>query len=152
MFKETLEELGLSPNEAKIYEGLIRYGQASVPDISAKIGVHKRNIYDTVPRLLQKGLIYQIAGKESLYAAVAPDKLNDLVWEKEAKLKSILPGLTQQYKKTTSHEAVYIYKGIEGFKNYLRDILDIGEDVYFVGAKGGWFDKELQPFIYSIMT
>lgn len=151
MFKETLEELGLSPNEAKIYEGLLKLGQASVPDISAKIGVHKRNVYDVIPKLLQKGLIYQIAGKENNYAAVSPEKLSDLIWEKQDKLKAILPQLNRQFKKTATNEAVYIYKGVEGFKNYLRDILEVGEDVYFIGAKGGWFDKDLQPFIKKFL-
>lgn len=151
MFKETLEQLGLSPNEAKIYEGLIGMGLASVPDISAKIGVHKRNVYDVMPKLLQKGLIYQIAGKENQYAAVAPSKLSDLIWEKHSKLNSILPALNKQFKKTATQEAVYIYKGVEGFKNYLRDILEVREDVYFVGAKGGWFDKDLKLFIKKFL-
>ena len=151
MFKETLEELGLSPNEAQIYEGLIQLGQGSVPNISAQTGIHKRNIYDIIPKLLRKGLIYQIAGKENHYAPVEPNKLNDLIWEKEDKLKSILPELNRQFKKTTANEAVYIYKGIEGFKNYLRNILEVGEDVYFIGAKGGWFDKDLQPFIKKFL-
>lgn len=148
MYLEILEELGLSPNEAKIYEALIDLKQASVPEISLKIGVHKRNTYDTIPRLLKKGLIYQIAeSKENKYAAVAPDKLEDLIWEKHAKLHKILPAMNVQYKKTTKEEAVYVYKGVEGFKNYLRDILKVGEDVYFIGAKGGWFDSDLQIFI-----
>lgn len=62
-----------------------------------------------------------------------------------------LPYLNRQYKKTASDEAVYIYKGVEGFKNYLRDILTVGEDVYFIGAKGGWFDKDLQTFIQKFL-
>ncbi|MCX6733268.1 MAG: hypothetical protein NTX63_00465 [Candidatus Peregrinibacteria bacterium] len=148
MYQTILEELGLSQNEAKIYAGLVEIGTSSVPQISLKIGVHKRNIYDIIPRLLQKGLIYQIAeNKENKYAAVEPNKLADLVWEKESRLNSILPALNKQFKKTTTNEAVYIYKGVEGFKNYLRDIIKTGEDVYFIGAKGGWFDKELQTFI-----
>jgi len=152
MYREILEELGLSPNEAKIYIALIELGQASVPQVSVKTGVHKRNIYDTIPRLLQKGLIYQIAEhKECRYAAVEPKKLADLIWEKEAKLNSILPALNKQYKKTATKEEVYIYKGVEGFKNYLRDILKVGEDVYFIGAKGGWFDKDLQVFINKFL-
>lgn len=152
MYKETLETLGLSPNEAKIYEALIRHGESSVPQISVGTGVHKRNIYDTIPRLLQKGLIYEIAeNKEARYAAVEPGKLADLIWEKESKLNSILPGLKREFKKTTANEAVYIYKGVEGFKNYLRDILKVGEDVYFIGAKGGWFDKDLQVFIKKFL-
>ena len=148
MYLETLKELGLSPNEAKIYEGLIEIKEASVPEISLKIGIHKRNVYDTIPRLLKKGLIYQIVGsKENKYAPVAPDKLKDFIWEKEANLNKILPSLTTQFKKASTNETVYIYKGIEGFKNYLRDILKEGKDVYLMGAKGGWFDPNLQTFI-----
>ena len=53
--------------------------------------------------------------------------------------------------KTKTEEAVYLYKGIEGFKNYLRDILSVREDVFFIGAKGGWFDKGLQTFIKKFL-
>ncbi len=153
MHLETLQELGLSQNEAKIYEALLGSGETSVPEISAKTQVHKRNIYDTVPRLLNKGLIYQIVGsKEAKYAAVSPDKLSDLIWEKESKLNGILPSLTKQFTKTATGEAVYIYKGKEGFKNYLRDILKVGKDVYFIGAKGGWFDRDLKTFIAEFLN
>lgn len=148
MYLEILEEIGLSPNEAKIYEALLVLGPASVPVIASQTSVHKRNIYDAVPRLLRKGLIYQIAGaKENKYAPVEPEKLKDLIWEKDAKLKSILPALEDRFNRRAKNEMVYVYKGVEGFKNYLRDILKTGEDVYFIGAKGGWFDKELQIFI-----
>jgi len=152
MYKETLEELGLSPNEAKIYEGLLFIGKASVPKIALKTGIHKRNIYDIIPKLLRKGLISQIAdSKENIYAPIEPSKLEDLIWEKEAKLQGILPALNRQFKKTKTEEAVYLYKGIEGFKNYLRDILSVREDVFFIGAKGGWFDKGLQTFIKKFL-
>lgn len=152
MYRQILENLGLSQNEAKIYGALIERGQSSVPQISVKTGIHKRNIYDTIPRLLQKGLVYQVAeSKECRYAPVEPDKLKDLIWEKESQLDSILPALNRQFKKTATNEAVYIYKGVEGFKNYLRDILKVGEDVYFIGAKGGWFDKDLQTFIKKFL-
>lgn len=152
MHREILEELGLSQNEAKIYEGLLDMGQSSVPDISLKIGVNKRNIYDIIPKLLKRGLIYQIAGiKENKYAPVSPKKLSDLIWEKQTRLNEILPHLNRQFEKASTEEAVYIYKGREGFKNYLRDILAEGKDVFFIGAKGGWFDKELQTFVQEFL-
>jgi sugar-specific transcriptional regulator TrmB len=152
MYQEILQELGLSPNEAKIYEGLLEIGRASVPQISLQIGVHKRNVYDIIPKLLKKGLIYQITdSKESRYAPIEPSKLADLIWEKESKLNSILPSLNKEFKKVTTNEAVYIYKGVEGFKNYLRDILKAREDVYFIGAKGGWFDPDLQTYIKKFL-
>lgn len=152
MYREVLEELGLSPNEAKIYEGLLEIGRASVPEISLKIGVHKRNVYDIIPKLLRRGLIYQVAdSKENTYVPVAPNKLSDLIWEKESKLNAVLPALIAQFQNVATDEAVYIYKGAEGFKNYLRDILAAGEDVYFIGAKGGWFDEDLQTYIKKFL-
>ncbi len=148
MHREILEELGLSTNEARIYETLIVIGGASVPDIALNTHIHRRNVYDIIPKLLKRGLVYQIANtKESRYAAVEPNKLNDLIREQQTKLDSILPSLNAQFKKTTTNEAVYLYKGVEGFKNYLRDVLRVGEDVYLIGAEGGWFDTELQAFI-----
>ncbi|MEN9557811.1 MAG: hypothetical protein RL141_180 [Candidatus Parcubacteria bacterium] len=152
MYREVLEELGLSPNEAKMYEGLLEIGSASVPELAIKISVHKRNVYDIIPKLLRKGLIYQIVdAKENRYAPLEPNKLSDLIWEKEAKLNSILPALNQQFKKVSTEEEVYIYRGVEGFKNYLRNILAVGEDVYFIGAKGGWFDTDLQTYIKKFL-
>ncbi len=38
---------------------------------------------------------------------------------------------------------MYIYRGLEGQKNIFRDLLRIGEDGYFIGAKGGWEDPRL---------
>jgi hypothetical protein len=40
---------------------------------------------------------------------------------------------------------------VEGFKNYLRDILRVGENVYMVGAKLGWFDPRLKNFINQFL-
>jgi len=152
MYTQVLEELGLSKNEAKIYQALIEIGKASVPAISLKTNIHRRNVYDIIPKLLKKGLIYQIADvKENLYSALEPDKLRELLVEKQTKLENILPALNEQFKKTSAKEAVYIYKGVEGFKNYLRDILKSGDDVYFVGAKGGWFDPELKTFVAQFL-
>ncbi len=152
MYQNILEGIGLSPNEAKIYESLLELGISSVPNISLHTGVHKRNVYDTIPRLLKKGIIYQIAeAKENKYAPLPPNRLHDIVWEKEERLNTILPDLNAQFKKASRKESVCIYKGKEGFKNYLRDILAVGEDVYFIGAKGGWFDKSLGTFIQRFL-
>lgn len=148
MYREILEEIGLSPNEAKVYEALVDRGVSSVPALALKTGVDKRNIYDIIPKMLKKGIIYQIVDpKERLYAALEPVKLKELLREKESKLDDILPGLNKKFHRSKTGESVSIYKGKEGFKNYLRDILKVGKDVCFIGAKGGWFDEDLQTFI-----
>lgn len=54
-----LEGLGLSPNEAKIYETLVLRGESSVSDIAVAAKIHRRNAYDAIERLIDKGLCFQ---------------------------------------------------------------------------------------------
>jgi sugar-specific transcriptional regulator TrmB len=144
MYKETLENLGLSPNEAVIYESLIFLGRASISQISRKGNIHRRNIYDAINRLLEKGLVFQIFQKgENIYEAVNPEKLSEIIKEKEKDLNKILPGLSSLYNTQPIDEVAFIYKGLEGFKNYMRDMARVGEITYFIGAKGLWFTPEV---------
>jgi len=150
MYENTLEILGLSPNEAKVYETLLSLGKSSVSQISNKTNIHRRNIYDTLNRLMEKGLVFQIFQKsENIYEAVDPDKLLELIGEKEQKLRKILPDLQRTYKKNPSEEIAYIYKGIEGFKNYMRDLVRVGKTTYFIGAKALWFTPDVPEYFLS---
>lgn len=148
MHLDILEELGLSQNESKIYETLLEQGESTVSHISTKSKIHRRNIYDSMDRLIEKGLVFRVIGRgDTLYKPVEPNKLMELVDEKRTRLEKIMPDLVSQYESKPHLEAAYIYKGVEGFKNYLRDMLSVNEDAYFIGAKGAWFDPRLQTFL-----
>jgi len=142
-----LQDLGLSLNEAKIYEALITYGGSGVSTISLRSNVHRRNAYDTIHRLIEKGLVYEVFSQgETVYEAVDPGKLMELVKEKERMLDAALPELLSAYQQHRAPERAYIYKGPEGVKNYLREVLKTGEDVYSFAAKGAWFDPRIESF------
>ncbi|PIR48508.1 hypothetical protein COU80_02230 [Candidatus Peregrinibacteria bacterium CG10_big_fil_rev_8_21_14_0_10_55_24] len=148
MHTELLQELGMSPNEAKIYEALITYGGSTVSTISLRSKVHRRNAYDSVHRLMEKGLIYEVFSEgETTYEAVEPHKLMELVKEKEKRLEGAMPSMQTLFEKHKTPQRAYMYKGVEGMKNYLREALRAGEDMYEFGAKGGWFDPRMATFI-----
>lgn len=145
MYEPIFEELGLSPNEAKIYEALIEHGESGVSNIAIAAKVHRRNAYDAIQRLINKGLCFEIfSSSENKYNAVDPDKLLELVAEKRERLDKILPDLKKKFNSRLATEEAYIYKGLEGQKNIWRDVLRVGEDSYVIGAKGGWFDPRLE--------
>lgn len=147
MYADIFQQLGLSKNEAKIYETLLLHGESSVGHIANKSKVHRRNVYDSIKRLIEKGLVFEILQKkENIYQAVDPKKLSELIQEKEQQLAKIMPSLKQLYTAIPHKDEVYIYRGAEGWKNYLRDMLRIGEDAYFIGAKGGWLDERIKNF------
>ncbi|OHA17928.1 MAG: hypothetical protein A2664_01055 [Candidatus Taylorbacteria bacterium RIFCSPHIGHO2_01_FULL_46_22b] len=144
MNQQILEELGLSPNEARIYESLIESGESSISDISVKAKIHRRNAYDVMQRLINKGLCFQILSRgENTYNAVDPDKLTELLAEKQENLERILPSLKKKFQSSVAPEEAYIYKGLEGQRNIWRDVLRVEQDSYFIGAKGSWFDPNL---------
>ena len=147
MYTEIFQQLGLSKNGARIYETLLREGELSVGQISVKSGVHRRNVYDAIQRLLEQGLVFEILErKENRYQAVDPNKLRELIQEKERSLVSVLPDLQKLYEENPREQAVYIYRGIEGWKNYMRDIIRVGEDFYCIGGKGAWMEERIMNF------
>lgn len=147
MITKILQQLGLSPNESKIYDALLDLKEAKVGEISSQTKIHRRNVYDSMHRLIDKGLVFSVlSGSATFYSPVDPDKLMELIKEKELILQNILPELNAQYEKKESAQEAYIYKGINGMKQYMRDILREGKDVYSIAAKLGWFNPKLMAF------
>jgi len=151
MYEETFEELGLSQNEARIYEALLELGEASITDISKQVNIHRRSTYDAIRRLVEKGLAIPVLGEEQKrFTPVEPDKLLEIIEEKKTKLEKALPALRKLFEGKQATEGTYIYKGVEGYKNLLRDITQVGEDVYTIGARGMWADPRLKLYIEKV--
>jgi len=148
MYEELLREIGLSPNEAKVYEALLHTGEASVQTISIKSKVHRRNVYDSLNKLMEKGLASEVFVKgEKNFKAINPRRLLEIIKEKESKLDKFLPEMQAKYEAIEEKEEAYFYRGVQGFKNYLQDILKTKETVYFIGAKAFWLDPRLKHFL-----
>ncbi len=145
MYEDALASIGLSPNESKIYECLVERGELSVSSIAIAAKVHRRNAYDAIERLVDKGLCFQIASKgKDIYHAVDPTKIKELVAEKEKRIDEILPALRRKYHHHMSPEASFIYRGYEGQKNIWTEMLKQNQDSYVIGAKAAWFDPRLK--------
>ena len=147
MYTAVFQYLGLAQNEAKIYETLLIEGESSVGDIAKKSKVHRRNVYDSLNRLIEKGLVFEIIQhRENRYQAVNPDKLMEIVQEKENMLSRVMPDLQKLYKNSPHQDEVYIYRGPEGWKNYMRDMLRVADEAHFIAAKGAWLDARVKNF------
>ncbi len=133
----SLEELGLARNEGFIYFSLVKFGTLGVASIALKAGVHRRNVYDSIQRLIERGLVYEeVGGKENLYHATDPNKLLEMAEEKRAKVEAVVPDLLRLFKSSAPDESVAVYRGVEGVKNYLRHIERERKPVCMYGAQG----------------
>lgn len=148
MYEETLREIGLSLNEARVYEALLEIGISSVQEISLKSKVHRRNVYDSMNKLVEKGLVNEsIVKGDKNFVATNPQRLIEILKEKEQMVSSVLPEMKEKYKSVEQNEEARFFRGIEGFKLYLQAILDEGKDVYFIGAKAFWLDPRLTHYL-----
>jgi len=55
-----------------------------------------------------------------------------------------LPALEAQYNQSPRTQEVFIYRGAEGVKNYFKDILKTGADLYLIGGAGFLFLDEFR--------
>ena len=146
MDKKILEKAGLSKGETEVYLTLLKLGASLVSRIAQETGLHRTNIYDTLEKLQEKGLVaYVIKENRKYFSASNPEKLLDYLHEREEGIKSILPELKGFMTLPRSESLVEVYKGKEGLKTVLKDILKEGKD-YVVLEEEGYIQKVLPHF------
>lgn len=133
-----LEKLGLNTNEAKIYLALLEIGQSQAGKISKKAQINRTSVYDTIERLIEKGLVtYVIQANKKVFQPVVPRKILERLKEQEKLAEEILPELEIIHKSSREKEGSNIYKGKKGIKSIMWDILECKEYVAF--GSGGQF-------------
>ncbi len=122
MIQEFLREIGLSKNEAKIYQMLLEFGPSLVGEISVRAKIHRRNVYDSIARLKEKGFVsWTIKNNRKYFEAVNPERILDMFEEKKEKIREIIPQLMNRQK--SDSQIVKVYTGREGRKIIFDDKL-----------------------------
>ena len=148
MYQELLQKVGLSLNEARVYEALLHLGEVNVNKISIKSKVHRRNVYDSLNKLIEKGLASETFVKgEKSFKAIDPERLKEMIKEQEFTLDTYLPDMKKLYQSVEPDAEAYFFRGVEGFKSYLQLILEQKQPVYFIGAKAFWLDPRLKHYL-----
>jgi sugar-specific transcriptional regulator TrmB len=88
-------------------------------------------------KLIHKGIVgYVIKENRRYFSAADPEKLLDVLKEKEEAVKELIPQLRSFKTSVKQEPTIEVYKGIEGLKTSLNDILDEGKDYYIIGYTG----------------
>ncbi len=122
--QKQLEELGLTPNEVKVYMASLEVGPATAQQLAAKAAVVRPTAYVAIGGLVKRGLISShTRGKKQYFQAERPAQLMRLIdeekkklAERESKLKSMLPGLESLIAIAGEKPEVKYYEGLEGLQ------------------------------------
>lgn len=135
MDKSRLIEIGLGKNEADIYLSLIKFGKSTTTSLTKETGIHRTYIYDILEKLREKGLISQIKEENKKYfMATDPSRLKDFLNEKLSIVEEVIPELNELRKKKSEGTIVEVFKGKEGIKLILNDMVNEGKDYLGVGV------------------
>ncbi|MDD4878068.1 MAG: helix-turn-helix domain-containing protein [Candidatus Nanoarchaeia archaeon] len=135
MEEHILMDLGMTLNEAKVYIALLEIGSSSVVGISKKCKIHRPNIYDSLQKLMEKGIVSVISTDDTkIYQASNPAFL-ELFWkEKELKLKSILPCLNSRFDMAKRRSFANIFEGINAIPKILYGLLKHNDEILVYGV------------------
>lgn len=136
-----MEEIGLTSTETKVYLALLELGSALAGEITKKSEVNRTNVYDALERLIEKGLVtYVISANRKVFEPVKPERLLEILREKQEKIGSIMPQLESIYKTNKAKEEATIFKGKKGIKSIFEDILKERKSLFVYGAESRFAD------------
>src|SRR3989338_4257999 len=87
MNTSVLKKIGLTDTEIKIYVELLSIGATSAGKIVEETGIYRKNLYDALNKLIEKGLVtYVIENKIKFFQPKNPESLINYLEEKKAQI------------------------------------------------------------------
>jgi len=124
MYESDLKELGLTDNETKIYLVLLQEGILNPTKLAEKTGLHRSYIYDTLERLLEKGVINTILiNNKKHYQPIDPNILREIFELKLKKLDMIIPQLIGLFNSTKEETRIELHKGKRVYRTLIKYLL-----------------------------
>lgn len=146
--EQKMKGIGFDDKETKIYLSLLRLGEITATKISQDAKIERTLVYYITDKLIERGLVsYKIKNNVKYFSASDPNKILEEIKDKEKSFLEILP-LLEQLKSSEYEEEIKVdvYKGKEGLKTIMNDIIKFGQDIYVLGEEGQ-IEKE-HPMLY----
>lgn len=161
---QSLEFLGLSAYEIKVYLSILEHPRVRVPDIARLSKVPQPKVYSTIKRLIGRGLIESELAPVNRYSVIDPKHgfrlLLDEVGQREGSARTIIGALSRDYvtysdRETSSEGRVKLFQSRAAASRSFRDRLarvekdlviivrwplvlsDYSSDITQIVAKGG---------------
>ena len=138
MLLSLLEDIGLSPNEGRIYLALLELGTVQAGSIIQYTKISRATVYDGLDRLLTRGLVSKSTKTSiGIYSATNPKYLAFLVeneqerlQQTQERLKKHLPELQSKQNSHAHIPSVRFYEGLEGIRQVLDETFSATETIY----------------------
>ena len=154
MNTDILVKIGLTKNEIKVYLALLELGSVPAGELIKKVELHRTCVYDTLERLLEKGIAsYVITSRVKHFEANEPelllsyiDQRKDELDDHKKEITKLIPTLKAKRTLSKEKQEATIFKGKKAIKAILEEVLRTKETMYVYGAEGKL--KDIFPIYY----
>jgi predicted DNA-binding transcriptional regulator len=134
---KNLKELGLSDGQIAVYGAVLELGISTINKIQEKTGIERRNIYDILNKLIEKGMIsYTVEKGKRTYQCTHPNKILEEIEVKEKALcglKNTIPEITALFDVSKPEIRAEVFRGNEAIKALLTEALTY-DCTYWIGG------------------
>lgn len=132
---EQLLAIGLTTNEAKVYEVLVQESPCKAGLLIIKLDIHRNAVYEALDSLVRKSFATKIRVRGVWqFQITEPDSLITALRRKEQLTNEVI-GEIKALRKQTSQQ-ITVYEGVDSYRSYWLGTLDRFPDGtidYFVG-------------------
>lgn len=147
--EKTLEKVGFSPNEIKVYLTLNDHGSMKAGRLSKIAKLDRSSAYNAIKLLQEKGFVsYVLIGQVKWFQAAGPKRIIEYLKEQQEDVQNIMPDLQERHERKKIEGQVRMFKGIKGVKSVFLDIIRTGKDNYVFGSEGQ-FSEVMPDFAYQ---
>ena len=138
-YLQTLVATGLEPDQAEIYEILLKTGSMKAGTLALKSPLKRGLVYKILDELVELGLVIknEPTGKVAVFEPAHPLKIKQFAETREAKLKTaqlaldgIIGQLTSDYNLSLNKPGIQFFEGRAGIKKVLDDSLKSKNEIY----------------------
>ena len=142
----SLVDLGLSEAESHVYTALLGFGPSGVAALAKASGVKRTTTYSVLESLNRQGLVsQQLRGLKTEYVAASPERLEQIIQNKQVVLKSILPELAALNGLKASGSLIKYYDGLPAIKSVYESLLSSalpGDDYLIISDQSKFYAQD----------
>ncbi len=140
--REELKKLGLIEEEITIYLLLLRKGSLKVTQIAKELSTARTTIYRFITSLHEKGIVSEtVQDFVKTYTPIPPESLPNILANRLEEIRSVIPELNKIYNKPLEKTEVSVFRGKEGIKTIMNDIIKEGKPYTCFGEIEKYFEE-----------
>ena len=116
-----LKQLGLTPNEIKVYLALLELGENTVGPLIKKLGMHRQVAYDALKGLEEKNMVLSSTKNNRLIFRIAnPQNILDNIEQQKILANNLMLEINDKLTGQKKGKEIRVYEGEKNYRDFIR--------------------------------